>query len=99
MQTINLVKGFVIGGAIAAGVALLLAPKSGPEIRQDIKDNLLTASQKTNLALSQATQRAKDTLLEAGGQVRRRVARIGGEAQSAAAELAHSARQLVEEQA
>jgi len=29
---------FVVGGLVGAGVALLLAPKSGKELRKDIKD-------------------------------------------------------------
>ncbi len=29
---------FVIGGLVGAGVALLLAPKAGKELRKDIKD-------------------------------------------------------------
>ncbi len=29
---------FLVGGVIGAGVALLLAPKSGKELRKDIKD-------------------------------------------------------------
>ena len=29
---------FVVGGLVGAGVALLLAPKAGKELRKDIKD-------------------------------------------------------------
>ncbi len=29
---------FLVGGAVGAGIALLFAPKSGREIRKDIKD-------------------------------------------------------------
>jgi gas vesicle protein len=29
---------FVLGGLVGAGIALLLAPKSGKEVRNDIKD-------------------------------------------------------------
>lgn len=29
---------FVLGGLVGAGIALLLAPKSGREVRKDIKD-------------------------------------------------------------
>jgi gas vesicle protein len=29
---------FVLGGLVGAGIALLLAPKSGKEVRDDIKD-------------------------------------------------------------
>ncbi len=29
---------FLVGGVVGAGIALLLAPKSGKELRKDIKD-------------------------------------------------------------
>ena len=34
----SLLVPFLVGGVIGAGVALLLAPKSGKELRKDIKD-------------------------------------------------------------
>jgi gas vesicle protein len=34
----SLLVPFVVGGLVGAGVALLLAPKSGRELRKDIKD-------------------------------------------------------------
>jgi gas vesicle protein len=34
----SLLVPFVVGGLVGAGVALLLAPKSGKELRKDIKD-------------------------------------------------------------
>lgn len=33
----NIIVPFLVGGAVGAGVALLLAPKPGKEIRKDIK--------------------------------------------------------------
>ena len=37
---------FLVGGAVGAGVALLLAPKSGKELRKDIKDIAAKTSNK-----------------------------------------------------
>jgi len=34
----SLIVPFLVGGLVGAGIALLLAPKSGREIRADIKD-------------------------------------------------------------
>ena len=34
---INYVVPFLVGGAVGAGVALLLAPKPGKEVREDIR--------------------------------------------------------------
>ncbi len=33
----NYIVPFLVGGAVGAGVALLLAPKAGKEVREDIK--------------------------------------------------------------
>jgi len=37
-DTWSILISFAVGGLVGAGVALLLAPKSGKEIRKDIKD-------------------------------------------------------------
>jgi len=37
---------FLVGGLVGAGIALLLAPKSGRELRKDIKDASSNARQK-----------------------------------------------------
>lgn len=37
---------FLVGGLVGAGVALLLAPKSGRELRKDIKDAAASAGDK-----------------------------------------------------
>jgi len=37
---------FVVGGLVGAGVALLLAPKAGKELRKDIKDIALDTRNK-----------------------------------------------------
>jgi gas vesicle protein len=42
----SLLVPFVVGGLVGAGVALLLAPKSGKELRKDIKDIALDTRDK-----------------------------------------------------
>ena len=37
---------FLVGGLVGAGIALLLAPKSGREMREDIKDIAASAGDK-----------------------------------------------------
>jgi gas vesicle protein len=37
---------FLVGGVVGAGIALLLAPKSGKELRKDIKDLAATTRDK-----------------------------------------------------
>jgi len=42
---------FLVGGVVGAGVALLLAPKPGKEIRTDIKRFATTTKDRVNLAI------------------------------------------------
>jgi gas vesicle protein len=42
----SLLVPFLVGGLVGAGVALLLAPKSGKEVRKDIKDLAMTTRDK-----------------------------------------------------
>ena len=42
----SLLVPFLVGGMIGAGVALLLAPKSGKEVRKEIKDLAVTTRDK-----------------------------------------------------
>ena len=48
MNTKDFVIGALIGGIVGAASALLLAPKSGKELRQDINTQAITAKEKTN---------------------------------------------------
>lgn len=43
----DVLLGIVLGGVIGATTALLLAPKSGPELRQDISDKFQEISENT----------------------------------------------------
>ena len=42
---------FLVGGAVGAGVALLLAPKPGKEIRNDLKRFATTTKDRVTLAV------------------------------------------------
>ena len=46
----NIVVPFLVGGLVGAGIALLLAPKSGKELRNDIRD--VTASTRNKIISS-----------------------------------------------
>jgi len=68
----SLVVPFLVGGIVGAGIALLLAPKSGKELRQDIKDvasstkkRITTAVDKGNELLEEGKVAVK-TAIEAG---------------------------------
>lgn len=56
----GLVKGAIIGGAVGAAAALLLAPKSGRELRQDIRSKYNQASDKAMQWMSDAGAKTKE---------------------------------------
>ena len=51
---------FLVGGLVGAGVALLLAPKSGQEIRKDIKD----IAARTTDTISGTFEKGKEVYVE-----------------------------------
>jgi len=63
---------FVIGGLVGAGIALLLAPKSGREVRKDIKDlagstrDKITATMHKGKELIEENKIALASAIEAG---------------------------------
>ncbi|MCR4440218.1 MAG: YtxH domain-containing protein [bacterium] len=75
-------KGFLIGGAVGAIIALLYAPKSGKETREDIK-------KRTEEFLEEADREVSE--------LKRRAATLVGEGRRRAAELAEEAEEKVEQ--
>ena len=59
----SIVVPFLVGGLMGAGIALLLAPKSGKELRKDIKD----AASKTASTIKEG-KNAVTEAIEAGKQ-------------------------------
>ena len=70
---------FALGAMVGAAVALLLAPKSGRELREDIAD---------------ATRKGVDRARETGTQLGARAGEVYESAASRAGELAQSAREV-----
>ena len=60
----SFLKGFLIGGLIGAVSALLFAPKSGREMREDISRRSLELKDDVELKLEQAVKRAEELLAE-----------------------------------
>ncbi len=71
---------FALGATVGAVVALLLAPKSGRELREDLAD---------------ATRKGVDRARETGSQLSARAGEVYETATSRAGELAASAREAV----
>ena len=72
---------FVIGATVGAVVALLFAPKSGRELREDLAD---------------ATRKGVDRARETGSQLSAKAGEYYDAASARAGELAASAREVVE---
>ena len=71
---------FALGATVGAMVALLFAPKSGRELREDLAD---------------ATRKGVDRARETGSQLSARAGEVYGTASARAGELATSAREAV----
>lgn len=56
----GLLKGMLIGGAVGAATALLLAPKTGREMRSDLKNRYSDMSQRSKQMLSDVSAKAKE---------------------------------------
>ena len=53
---------FLVGGVVGAGVMLLLAPKSGKEVRADIKRFAHDSKERVALAVDRGKELYKDTV-------------------------------------
>jgi len=53
---INIVVPFLVGGVVGAGVALLFAPKTGKEIRNDMKRFATTTKDRVTLAIDKGKE-------------------------------------------
>jgi len=51
---------FILGGLVGAGIALLLAPKSGKEVRKDIRD----LAENTGKTITSTMHRGKELIEE-----------------------------------
>ena len=55
-------KGFLLGGAIGAFIALLYAPKSGREMREDIKRKTEDLLKEAEIELERAQKKAEEII-------------------------------------
>lgn len=88
----NVITATIIGGAVGALVALLLAPKSGRELREDIKETVQTLQSKS----SEWVEQAKTTTADAIQLVSEHGSELLDKAKSAADSAAQSARNATE---
>ena len=65
----SVISSFLLGGLIGAGVALLLAPKSGSETREQIRGFAGTARERADDYYSQVKEAVNSTLENARGLI------------------------------
>ncbi|MBB6672558.1 YtxH domain-containing protein [Cohnella nanjingensis] len=64
----GLIKGALIGGVVGAAAALLLAPKSGRELRQDLKTTYNKSMDRTKQWVSDAGVKTQEVAQKVGRQ-------------------------------
>ncbi|BBI35297.1 YtxH domain-containing protein [Cohnella abietis] len=67
-QSNGTLKGVLIGGVIGAAAALLLAPKSGRELRGDIRDRYTDVQDRTKQMIADASNKTQEMVKQVGQQ-------------------------------
>jgi len=86
--------GFVIGGLVGAAVALILAPQSGAETREQIRQRGIELRTQGEEPLAEARTRAEAAAVDA----RARAEKLAADARLRAEEMAKQGRVVIEEQ-
>lgn len=87
--------GFIIGGLTGAAVSLLLAPQSGEETREYLRERAIELRDKA----AETAQTTYSNVESTAGQVRGRAGEIAQRARSSAEELGQRGKVVLEEQA
>lgn len=90
----SFLSGLIIGGLVGAAVALLLAPQSGEETREIIRDRSIELKDKAVETAEEARQKAEAAAAEA----RVRADKLAHEAKIKADELKERSTHFIEEQ-
>lgn len=90
----SLFSGILIGGAIGAVTALLMAPQSGQKTRQMIQDKSMEIKDRTNETIDETLARAERALAD----VQKRVNEVSGQAKKRVDEFSHRGQKELEEQ-
>jgi gas vesicle protein len=75
-RILMLIIGFIAGGLIAGGVALLMAPQSGEETRRMLKENAMEAQRKASMAVDDARNRVMESVDAATSEVKERAGKV-----------------------
>jgi len=70
--------GLLTGTVLGAGLGILLAPKSGSELRNQLTEQASSLGRRASGAVNELTDRARDTTQRVADQVRGRAGDAGG---------------------
>jgi gas vesicle protein len=86
--------GFIVGGLTGAAVSLLLAPQSGEETREYLRERAIELRERA----AETAHTTADQFGETADQVRNRAGEIVDKARNSAQELQHRGQVMLEEQ-
>lgn len=89
-------SGFLVGALLGAGAALLLAPRSGPETRRELREGARRARERAEGTVRQARDVVTDTVDDLRREVNDRLHAVSG-AVEAGREAARTSREEMEQ--
>jgi gas vesicle protein len=95
---LSTVTGFLVGGAIGAATGILLAPASGVETRQKIKDNAIEARERAIAAVDNTRDRLVESAENVQTKARQLLEDTGKEAEQRARRLKNIGQKTFQEQ-
>ncbi|MGO4272581.1 YtxH domain-containing protein [Paenibacillus sp. TAF58] len=92
----GLLLGLVIGGAVGAITSLLLAPKAGSELREDLSNTYRTFNDKTSQLASAVGQRTQDIVSTVSDKTQDIASAVSEKTKDMANSVSHQATEAVD---
>lgn len=86
--------GAVVGGLLGAVTALLLAPKSGKDLRMDLSDQYQTVSEKTQKLAGEVSEKTQKLAGEVSEKTQKIATEVSAKSQKLAEEISEKSQEL-----